>query len=147
MTAIRQGSPPDENMPEIRNHLPNVCDTSDSMILNECLRSPSNIIDTSRTARYHPAQVWEVADEIDSCAWDSACALLIVGSVADAFSQQFTGGIRGTIGDANGVIPGIAITVTNEGTNVSRETVTNEVGQHNFRRFPATYIADVLAGA
>ena len=51
------------------------------------------------------------------------------GTVADA--QQFTGGIRGKVADANGVIPGATVTVTNEATNVSRDTVTNEAGEYN----------------
>ncbi|HEY7287915.1 MAG TPA: carboxypeptidase regulatory-like domain-containing protein, partial [Vicinamibacterales bacterium] len=59
----------------------------------------------------------------------AACLLLVAATAA---AQQFTGGVRGAVSDANGVIPGVSVTLTNEGTNVSRETVTNEVGQYNF---------------
>src|SRR5437899_329955 len=52
------------------------------------------------------------------------CALLVCGWAAFADAQQFTGGIRGAVRDANGVIPGVTVTVT------------NEVGQYNFPALP-----------
>ena len=68
------------------------------------------------------------------------CLLLVVAAAASVTAQQFTGGVRGSVSDANGVIPGVTVTVTNEGTNVPRETVTNEVGQYNFPALaPGTY--------
>src|SRR5580765_4835139 len=60
------------------------------------------------------------------------CWLLIAVCAAAVHAQQFTGGVRGAVRDANGVIPGVAVTLTNEATNICRETVTNEVGQYNF---------------
>jgi len=60
----------------------------------------------------------------------------IVLSGAAARAQQFTGGVRGAVRDANGVIPGVTVTLTNEATNSSRETVTNDVGQYNFPAVP-----------
>ncbi len=64
--------------------------------------------------------------------------LLLVA--ADAFAQQFTGGLRGTVRDAQGVVPGATVTLTNQETNVSRETTTNEVGEFAFPALPpATY--------
>ena len=57
-----------------------------------------------------------------------------VGGVATA--QQFTGGVRGAVHDANGVIPGVQVTLTNEATNISRELTTNDVGQYNFPAVP-----------
>ncbi|HSC29337.1 MAG TPA: carboxypeptidase-like regulatory domain-containing protein, partial [Vicinamibacterales bacterium] len=62
--------------------------------------------------------------------------LLLIVSVTTARGQTFTGGIRGLVTDANGVIPGVTVTLTNQATNVSRETVTNEVGQYNFPAVP-----------
>src|SRR3989475_10932980 len=62
--------------------------------------------------------------------------LLLVGSAASVDAQQFTGGVRGAVRDANGVIPGVAVTLTNEATNISREVVTNDVGQYNFPAVP-----------
>jgi hypothetical protein len=44
-------------------------------------------------------------------------------------AQSFQGGLRGTVKDSGGVIPGVPLTLVNEQTNVPRETVTNEVGE------------------
>src|SRR5262245_33918211 len=64
---------------------------------------------------------------------------VLVWSVPAA-AQQFTGGVRGAVRDANGVIPGVSVTLTNQATNISREVTTNEVGQYNFPAVaPATY--------
>jgi hypothetical protein len=62
--------------------------------------------------------------------------LLVCAGVVSAGAQQFTGGVRGSVRDANGVIPGAAVTLTNEATNISREVVTNDVGQYNFPAVP-----------
>ena len=51
------------------------------------------------------------------------CALLLIGGATDAISQQFTGGIRGSVRDAQGIIPGVTVTLTNEGTTVARDTI------------------------
>jgi len=68
------------------------------------------------------------------------CALVLLTSAPLALAQQFTGGVRGAVRDANGVIPGVAVTLTNEATSISREVVTNEVGQYNFPAVaPGTY--------
>ncbi len=61
-----------------------------------------------------------------------ACALLVLGLASDAAAQQFTGGVRGAVRDANGVIPGVEVTLANDGTGVARNTFTNEVGEYNF---------------
>src|ERR1051326_3816366 len=68
------------------------------------------------------------------------CAVLLLLAAALAGAQQFTGGVRGEVRDQNGVIPGVTVTLVNEGTNISRETVTNAVGQYNFPAVaPGTY--------
>jgi len=68
------------------------------------------------------------------------CALVLLTSAPLALAQQFTGGVRGAVRDANGVIPGVTVTLTNEATNSGREVVTNEVGQYNFPAVaPGTY--------
>ncbi len=65
---------------------------------------------------------------------------LLFGGATDAMSQQFTGGMRGTVSDAQGIIPGVTVTLTNEGTTISRDTITNEVGEYSFPAVPpATY--------
>lgn len=67
-------------------------------------------------------------------------ALLVAATAPSLHAQTFTGGVRGTVHDPNGVIPGVTVTLINEGTNVSREAVTNDVGQYNFPALPpATY--------
>jgi hypothetical protein len=74
--------------------------------------------------------------------------LLVLASVVNVGAQQFTGGLRGAVSDANGVIPGVAVTLLNEETAISRDTVTNETGQYNFSAVtPGTYtLRAVLAG-
>src|SRR6476659_6545163 len=62
--------------------------------------------------------------------------LLVLAFAASLGAQQFTGGVRGAVRDANGVIPGVAVTLTNEATNIAREVVTNDVGQYNFPAVP-----------
>jgi len=66
--------------------------------------------------------------------WLSSCSFLIAlaFSVADASGQSFQGGLRGAVKDANGVIPGVVVVLTNEGTNVAAVTRTNNSGQYLF---------------
>src|SRR5712691_8645253 len=61
---------------------------------------------------------------------------LVCAAAASVAAQQFTGGVRGAVQDANGVLPGVAVTLTNEATNISRDVVTNDVGQYNFPAVP-----------
>jgi hypothetical protein len=65
-----------------------------------------------------------------------SCLLLLLIPSESAHAQTFTGGIRGVVTDANGVLPGATVTLVNEDTNASRETVTNAVGQYNFPAVP-----------
>src|SRR6266508_5069330 len=72
------------------------------------------------------------------------CMVLFLAGAAAVSAQQFTGGVRGLVRDVNGVIPGVAVTLTNEATNISREVTTNEVGQYNFPAVPpGTYTLKV----
>jgi hypothetical protein len=66
----------------------------------------------------------------------AVCTLLVLAGTAALHAQQFTGGVRGAVRDANGVIPGVSVTLTNEGTNIARDVVTNDVGQFNFPVVP-----------
>src|SRR5881394_2515338 len=59
-------------------------------------------------------------------------ALLVVAAAGSAFGQGFQGGLRGSIKDAGGVIPGVEVTLNNEQTNIKRSTVTNERGEYVF---------------
>ena len=55
-----------------------------------------------------------------------ACLLaLIVGAAVEGRAQGFQGGIRGAVKDAGGVVPGAEVTLTNQGTSLSRSTTTN----------------------
>ncbi|MBI4473059.1 MAG: TonB-dependent receptor, partial [Acidobacteria bacterium] len=69
-----------------------------------------------------------------------ACLLMLFGA-ASILGQSYQGGIRGAVNDPGGaVIPGVQVVLINEGTNVSRETVTNETGQYVFAAVaPGTY--------
>lgn len=68
------------------------------------------------------------------------CSLLALASVADVNGQGFQGGVRGAVKDPGGVIPGVAVTLTNEGTSVSRSTTTNDAGEYSFPNLdPGTY--------
>lgn len=77
--------------------------------------------------------------------WKVTCTLLLFAAAAATVgAQQFTGNVRGAVRDAGGAIPRVTVTLTNEATNVARETVTNEVGQYNFPAVPpATYTIKV----
>jgi hypothetical protein len=59
-------------------------------------------------------------------------ALLVILSAAGLAAQSSTGAMRGTVKDAQGVIPGATVTLTNEANGTSRETVTNESGAYSF---------------
>jgi trimeric autotransporter adhesin len=64
-------------------------------------------------------------------------ALLFVPLVASsAFAQTFTGGLRGLVRDANGVVPGVTVTLLNDATGATRDAVSNEEGQYNFAAVP-----------
>jgi hypothetical protein len=76
-------------------------------------------------------------------------ATVLVAVVAGVSSaQSFQGGLRGSVKDANSVVPGATVTLTNEGTDVARTTVSNAVGEYVFAAVaPGTYtVRAVLAG-
>jgi len=57
-----------------------------------------------------------------------------------AAAQSAQGGVRGSVKDAQGVIPGVTVTLTSEGTGVSRDTVSNSSGEYSFPALdPSTY--------
>jgi hypothetical protein len=47
-------------------------------------------------------------------------------------AQTFTGGLRGAVRDANGIVPGVTVELVNEATGISRQAVTNDQGEYNF---------------
>jgi hypothetical protein len=60
------------------------------------------------------------------------CLLVLLLAVSAARAQGFQGGIRGAVTDPGGVVPGAEVTLTSEGTNVSRSTTTNSLGEYSF---------------
>src|SRR5688572_33309691 len=70
--------------------------------------------------------------------------LALIAVAAPAFAQTFHGGLRGLVRESGGVVPGVAVTLTNEATNVSRQTQTNNVGEYAFANVdPGTYTVKV----
>src|SRR5690349_20344581 len=66
-----------------------------------------------------------------------AVLLLAICFCGNAYSQLSSGAILGTAADASGaVIPGVAITVTNTGTRLVRDAVTNESGNYRVDLLP-----------
>jgi hypothetical protein len=57
-----------------------------------------------------------------------ACALVAVLIAGSAAAQETRGTISGTVGDKDGVLPGTNVTITNTGTSVSQQLVTNGSG-------------------
>src|SRR5436190_16099054 len=67
-------------------------------------------------------------------------ALLVAATASSVFGQGFQGGLRGSIKDPGGVVPGVEVTLTNEQTNIKRSVVTNERGEYAFASVdPGTY--------
>jgi hypothetical protein len=62
--------------------------------------------------------------------------LMVIALAATAAAQTFTGGLRGAVRDANGVIPGVTVQLVNDDTGQSREAVTNEQGEYSFTAVP-----------
>ena len=58
-----------------------------------------------------------------------------------AFAQSFQGGMRGAVKDAQGVIPGVTVTLTNEANGVSRDTISNASGEYSFPYRPTLPVA------
>lgn len=57
---------------------------------------------------------------------------VLLASAADANGQSYQGGLRGAVKDSQGIIPGVTVTLTNEATGVSRDTVSNDSGEFSF---------------
>ena len=65
-------------------------------------------------------------------------AILFSGAVAAIEAQVTTATVYGVVRDATGaVLPGAAVTVTNQGTNLSRATITDERGEFALPALPA----------
>ena len=64
--------------------------------------------------------------------WVVAGGLVLGGPATEAAAQSFQGGLRGSVKDAQGVIPGVTVTLTNEANGVTRDTVSNASGEYSF---------------
>ncbi len=62
--------------------------------------------------------------------------LMVAMTGSFAAAQTFTGGLRGAVKDANGVIPGVTVQLINDATGASREAVSNESGEYSFGAVP-----------
>src|SRR5438067_2493509 len=62
------------------------------------------------------------------------CAVVVFFSLGlGVRGQSFQGGLRGALKDGGGaIVPGVSISLINEATNISRETVSNGVGEYVF---------------
>lgn len=80
--------------------------------------------------RLHAAKVSSFAGAARIFRW--LPCLMLIGALQCAASAQMTvGNIAGTVSSADGsVVPNAQVTVTDEGTNVSRKTTTNAKGQY-----------------
>src|SRR5437016_5134059 len=66
-----------------------------------------------------------------------AAALLLFCVAGPAYTQLSSGAILGTVTDSSGaVVPGVTVTATNTGTNLVRNTVTNESGNYRVDLLP-----------
>ena len=70
-----------------------------------------------------------------------ACAAVFLAvSTIQVQAQTFQGGLRGTVRDAQGVVPAATVILVNEDTKVARETVSNAAGEYSFPAVaPGTY--------
>ncbi len=67
-------------------------------------------------------------------------AAFVAMVAAGVYAQSSQGSLRGVVKDAQGVIPGVPVSLVNESTNIARETVTNESGEYSFPAVePSTY--------
>ena len=62
----------------------------------------------------------------------AAVVLVLFASVTHLAGQSFQGGLRGTVKDAQAIIPGVTVTLLNQENGVSRDTVTNNSGEYSF---------------
>lgn len=65
------------------------------------------------------------------------CAIVLLLGLAASALAQGTGDIVGRVTDASGgVLPGVTVTATNKGTNISRTAVSSETGDYAFTLLP-----------
>ena len=55
-------------------------------------------------------------------------------------AQTYTGGLRGAVSDAQGIVPGATVTLINEQTSAKRATTSNDVGRIHVRQRDARLV-------
>ena len=69
-----------------------------------------------------------------------ACGVLLLAGSTPTLAQTFHGGLRGAVLESGAAVPGVTITLTNQGTNAARTTQTNNRGEYVFVNVdPGTY--------
>ena len=67
-----------------------------------------------------------------SLPWLLAGVVCALASTIDLAAQTYQGALRGSVRDAQGVIPSAEVTLVHEETNAIRTAITNEVGEYAF---------------
>lgn len=62
-----------------------------------------------------------------------------MGMPSSAAAQTYQGGLRGAVRDADGVVPGAAVVLTNVETGFDRTTVSNDAGEYAFPNLVITH--------
>jgi hypothetical protein len=73
-----------------------------------------------------------------------AFGVALMAGASSLLAQTYHGGLRGQVRESGAAVPGVAITLTNEGTNAVRTTQTNKVGEYVFANVdPGSYAVKV----
>ena len=79
-----------------------------------------------------------------SLPWLLAGVVCALASTIDLAAQTYQGALRGSVRDAQGVIPSAEVTLIQEETNATRTAITNEVGEYAFTSvLPGVYTVRV----
>jgi hypothetical protein len=68
--------------------------------------------------------------------WCFLALLFVPLATNSAWAQTFTGGVRGSVMDSGGVVPGVTVTLINEANGATRDAVSNERGLYDFTAVP-----------
>jgi hypothetical protein len=68
--------------------------------------------------------------------WCAIALLIVPLATSAAWAQTFTGGVRGVVTDSGGIVPGVTVTLINEGNGATRDSVSNDRGLYDFSAVP-----------
>jgi hypothetical protein len=81
---------------------------------------------------------------LSTAAYVAIVAAVTAWAAVGVRAQSAQGSMRGTVKDAQGIIPGVTVTLVNEANGTTRETVTNSSGEYSFPALdPGTYAVRV----